>query len=125
MVGRRARGALEATVLAVLQDAGRPLTASEVGERVGGDLAYTTVLTILARLHEKGTLARERAGRAYAYRPVTDDAGLAARSMRRVLDAGADRDTILARFVDDLSDDDERALRRLLEGAPDAPDAKG
>lgn len=121
MAGRRPRGALEGEVLSTLQAADRALTVAEVVQRVGGGLAYTTVMTILARLHEKGTVQREPAGRAYAYRPVADEAGLTARRMRRLLDAGPDRDTVLARFVDDLSDDDERALRRLLEGADETP----
>ncbi len=64
---RRAAGELEAGVLAVLQAAGRPLPPGEVRERVGGGLAYTTVVTILSRLHAKGVLERRKAGRAYVY----------------------------------------------------------
>lgn len=116
MAGRRRRGALEASVLDVLHAHDGGLTAAEVRERMGGDLAYTTVLTILARLHEKGTLVREPSGRAYAYRPVADDPGLTARRMRSLLDDRPDRDTVLARFVDDLSEADEQVLRRLLDG---------
>ncbi|WP_433038374.1 BlaI/MecI/CopY family transcriptional regulator [Actinomycetospora sp. CA-053990] len=111
---RRPRGTLEAAVLEVLWASGTPMTPSEVQVAVGGDLAYTTVQTILTRLHEKGSLRRSRAGRAHAYEPVSDEPGLAARRMRRVLDQRLDRDTVLARFVDDLSDDDEQLLRRLL-----------
>lgn len=91
------------------------MTAGQVRASLDTDLAYTTVLTILARLYDKGALRRCRAGRAYAYRPVSDEAGLAARRMRRVLDEEPDRDTVLARFVGDLSEDDEQLLRRLLE----------
>src|SRR5260370_29350498 len=76
---RRAAGELEAAVLAVLQAAGRPLPPGEVRERVGGHLAYTTVVTILSRLHPKGVLHRRQAGRAYLYAPVADDPRLAAR----------------------------------------------
>jgi predicted transcriptional regulator len=112
---RRARGALEAAVLEALLADGEAMTAGQVQEVVGGGLAYTTVMTILSRLHEKGALDRERVGRAYAYRPVSDEPGLAARRMRRVLDAEPDRDTVLARFVDDLAPSDEALLRRLLE----------
>jgi predicted transcriptional regulator len=113
-MARRSRGELEDAVLAVLHEARSALTAGDVRDALDDGLAYTTVLTILVRLHEKGTVERERRGRAYAYRPVSDEAGLAARRMRRVLDEEADRDTVLARFVDDLSEGDERVLRRLL-----------
>src|SRR5260370_27357405 len=88
----RAAGELEAGVLAVLQAAGRPLPPGEVRERLGGGLAYTTVVTILSRLHAKGVLWRHKAGRAFVYAPVADKPGLAARRMARVLDGEADRE---------------------------------
>ncbi len=112
--GRRAAGELEAAVLAVLQDAGSELSPAEVRERIGGSLAYTTVVTILSRLHAKGVLERHKAGRAFLYAPVADQPGLAARRMARVLDGEADREAVLARFVSVLSDSDEELLRRML-----------
>jgi len=116
-VGRRAAGELEAAVLAVLQDAGSALSPGEVRERIGGSLAYTTVVTILSRLHAKGVLERHKAGRAFLYAPVADEPGLAARRMARVLDGEADREAVLARFVSVLSDSDEELLRRMLGDA--------
>jgi predicted transcriptional regulator len=112
--GRRAAGELEAAVLAVLQDAGSPLSPGEVRDRLGGDLAYTTVVTILSRLHGKAVLDRRKAGRAFLYAPVADEPGLAARRMARVLDAEPDREAVLARFVSGLSGTDEELLRRML-----------
>ena len=117
---RRGAGELEAAALAVLQAAGTALTPGQVRERLGGPLAYTTVVTILSRLHAKGVLSRVRAGRAYAYAPVADEPGLAARRMRGVLEAEDDRETVLARFVSGLSPADERLLRRMLGELPDA-----
>lgn len=118
---RRGPGELEAEILALLWTEGRPLTAAEVQQGLGDELAYTTVVTILSRLHDKQVLTRARSGRAYAYRPVADEPGLAARRMRQVLESEHDRDTVLARFISGLSQDDERVLRRLLDQA-DAPD---
>lgn len=117
---RRAAGELEAAVLAVLQAAGSVLTPGQVRERLGARLAYTTVVTILSRLHGKGLLTRVRSGRAYAYAPVADEPGLAARRMRGVLEATGDRATVLARFVSSLSPADERLLRRMLDEYPGA-----
>jgi predicted transcriptional regulator len=113
-VARRASGELEAAALAVLQSAGSPLTPGEVRDRLGCGLAYTTVVTILSRLHAKGVLTRLKTGRAYTYAPVADEPGLAARRMRGVLDAQADREVVLARFVSGLSPADEQFLRRML-----------
>jgi predicted transcriptional regulator len=111
---RRAAGELESAVLGVLHAAGEPLSPGTVRERLGSDLAYTTVVTILSRLHAKGVLERARAGRAYLYAPVADEPGLAARRMATVLAAEPDREAVLARFVSGLSESDEQSLRRML-----------
>ena len=112
--GRRAAGQLESAVLAVLQAAGSPLSPGEVRNRLGSDLAYTTVVTILSRLHGKGVLDRHKAGRSFLYAPVADEPGLAARRMSQVLDAEPDREAVLTRFVSGLSGRDEELLRRML-----------
>jgi predicted transcriptional regulator len=117
---RRAAGELAGEVLGILQMAGQPLSPAEVRERLGGDLAYTTVVTILSRLHAKGVLDRERAGRAFRYSPVADEPGLAARRMASVLAAEPDPEAVLARFVSNLSDQDEQALRRMLGSVGEA-----
>lgn len=115
---RRGAGELESAVLAVLWDAGEPLSPGQVRDRLasgeGGDLAYSTVVTILSRLHEKGALARTRDGRAFRYTPAADKAGLAARRLSALLDRVPDREAVLSRFVEDLSDGDEALLRSLL-----------
>ena len=95
------------------------MTPAQVRDSLGGDLAYTTVVTILSRLHAKGVLTRLRSGRAYSYTPVADEPGLAARRMRGVLDAEADREAVLARFVSGLSPADEQMLRRMLADQQD------
>jgi predicted transcriptional regulator len=111
---RRAPGELENGVLASLWAADSPLTAAQVREGLPGDLAYTTVLTILSRLYDKGMLVRHRAGRGYAYAPARDEATHTAERMRFLLDRGSDREAVLSRFVSELSRDDERLLQRLL-----------
>ena len=118
MQTRRPAGGLESEVLAALWAADRPLTPGEVSDAVGGELAYTTVQTILTRLHRKGAVVREQAGRAHAYRPVIDDVGLAAQRMRAMLDRGGDHAAVLTRFVGTLTPDDEATLAKLL-GAPE------
>jgi predicted transcriptional regulator len=114
VTGRRGAGELEAAVLEVLQRSACPLSPGEVRERIGGDLAYTTVVTILSRLQAKGVLDRSKSGRAYRYMPVADEPGLAARRMARVLDEEKDREAVLARFVSALSESDEELLRKML-----------
>ena len=122
-VPRRAAGALESEVLAILRGSGRPLTTGEVREQLASgqagersDLSYSTVVTIMSRLHAKGLLSRQRAGRGFAYAPV-DEASVVAGRMRQALGAGTDRGAVLSRFVYGLSGRDARLLRQLLDGS--------
>jgi predicted transcriptional regulator len=121
---RRGVGELEAEILAVLRAAGEPLSPGEVRERLqlrdGRELSYSTVVTIVSRLHTKGLLSRQRSGRGFVYKPV-DQASLAAGRMNVALAAGEDHSAVLSRFVSGLSDRDARLLRELL-GADDQPD---
>ncbi|MFF9373032.1 BlaI/MecI/CopY family transcriptional regulator [Streptomyces griseoluteus] len=119
-IRRRGQGELEGLVLSALREARTPASAGWVQEQLGGDLAYTTVITILTRLLAKGAVTRERAGRSFVWTPVSDQAGLAAHRMRKVLDGESDREAVLSRFVTSLEPDDERLLRHLLgESGPD------
>jgi len=106
-------------VLAALWVAGRPLTPGEVQGALRDELAYTTVMTTLARLHEKGAVERERAGRAFAYTPVLDRAAQAAERMRELLGSTPDREAVLTRFVGSLSEGDEQLLAELLSQVED------
>ncbi|MCH0566662.1 MULTISPECIES: BlaI/MecI/CopY family transcriptional regulator [unclassified Streptomyces] len=112
---KRPNGAREAEILTLLHQADGALTPGEVTERLGGGPAYSTVVTILTRMHAKDLLTRTPRGRAFAYAPVTDDAGFAARRMRTVLEERPDREAVLARFADTLSDTDADLLRHLLD----------
>lgn len=115
---RRGQGELEGQVLAVLRRAPGAVPAAWVLERLGGDLAYTTVMTILTRLHAKGAVDRQRAGRWFEWTAIADEAGLAALRMRKVLDAETDREAVLARFLTSLTPGDEQLLRDLLAQGP-------
>ena len=121
----RPRGALERDVLACLAAAGRALSPGEVRAELGGDLAYTTVMTTLSRLHAKGAISRQAVGRGYQYElpggPDAAQASMTAHRMLRLLDAGADRAGVLSRFVADLRPEDEELLTNLLgeTGGPD------
>jgi predicted transcriptional regulator len=123
--GRRGYGDLAQTILDLIVRAEAAMTPAQVLDALGGGLAYTTVMTVMARLHDRGLLARERDGRAFAYTAVGDPAQVTARRMHRLLDVDANRAGVLARFIDGLTPDDEHLLRDLLTqfGDTDEPDA--
>jgi predicted transcriptional regulator len=119
---RRAAGELESEVLGILREASGPLSPGEVRQRLAAgqreELSYSTVVTIVSRLHAKGLLARQRVGRGFTYRPV-DEASLAASRMSHALGTGTDHGAVLSRFVSGLSGRDARLLRRLLADGQD------
>lgn len=110
---------LERAILDVLWSADAPLSAEEVRARLAPErvLAYTTVTTVLGRLHRKGELEREKVGRAYRYRPRHDRAEVEARELLGLLESAGGRNSVLARFVGSLDAKDRETLQRLLEGA--------
>jgi predicted transcriptional regulator len=110
-------GPLEAEVMSVLWRSDGPVSVRAVSavlnERRAAPLAYTTVMTVMARLAGKGILTRSRAGRGFAYTPVAADTAEIA--VRGVLDEFGD--AALARFVERVELDPglRRRLRRLME----------
>ncbi len=82
-------------------------------------LAYTTVMTILVRLTDKGYVYRKPKGRQFLYTAAMDEATLAATVGRRELGRLIERygAASLAAFAQDLTSDSDlvRRLRRLAE----------
>jgi predicted transcriptional regulator len=101
------------------------MSPGEVRGDLGDQLAYTTVMTTLSRLHAKGAITRQTVGRGYQYElpggPDAAQASMTAHRMLRLLDAGTDRAGVLSRFVADLRPEDEELLTSLLAetGGPD------
>jgi predicted transcriptional regulator len=66
-------------------------------------LAYTTVMTVMNRLVDKGALARSRSGRSFVYEATAPDpAGLAVKNVIRTYGEEA-----MAHFVDEARADPE------------------
>jgi predicted transcriptional regulator len=114
---RRRPGQLETEIVTVLGGTPDPLTPGEVRDLLdpGGALSYSTVVTTLTRLHEKGAVARHRDGRAFRYGALADPAGLVADRMTRLMAVEPDHASVLRRFVSTLSSQDEKLLRELLD----------
>ena len=84
----------------------------QLNRRRARPLAYTTVMTVMSRLGEKGVLTRRREGRGYVYEAAVEDAaGIAVRNVVR--DFG---DAAVAHLVDEARANPEvlRRLERLL-----------
>jgi predicted transcriptional regulator len=92
----------------------RFLTVRQVSEQLDVNLAYTTVMTLLSRLHSKGYLERRLEGRAWAYRPVLSRSEHTARAMAAALHDTDDRADVLSRFITHLTPEEQQALQRRL-----------
>lgn len=63
----------------------RASTVAEVQEQLADELAYTTVLTMLRTLEEKGYVMHEEEGRAYRYYPRVERGEAGASAVRRLM----------------------------------------
>jgi predicted transcriptional regulator len=115
--GKLQTGELEAMVMDVLWNRGGWLTPGETHQIISArrTLAYTTVMTILVRLWQKGRLERQRDGRAYVYRPTETREEYVAARMQSLLTRVGDRPAALAHFVEALPRADRDQLRRVLK----------
>lgn len=107
----------ELDVMSILWRAGSG-TVTEVREGLDEDLAYTSVLSALQTLEEKGFVRHESEGRAYRYYPTVapENAGRSALARIREAVFGGSAELLFAQLVSDrkLKRDELERMRRLL-----------
>lgn len=124
----RMLGTLEYPIMQILWQH-FPLRVADVLERLNatrprhGALAYTTVMTVLSRLHDKDIVDREKRGRSYEYRPRCTEDELVRRLGRDEIDRLVEQygHVALAQFAATLQDVDPRLLARVVRMASDDP----
>jgi predicted transcriptional regulator len=109
--------ARELDVMNALWDRG-PSTVAEVRRSLEDDLAYTTVLTVLRILEDKGYVGHEAEGRAHRYRPLVERSAARDSALRRLtarLFSGRP-ELLLTRLVEDehVTEEELRRMRDLL-----------
>jgi predicted transcriptional regulator len=112
----RGFGELEAVIMDRLWSWGGTATVRDVVDSLQADrtIAYTTVMTVMDNLYHKGSLSRERDGRAWRYQPTATREEYSARLMREALDASPAADIVFAHFVDHMTDEESQTLRAAL-----------
>ena len=107
----------ELDVMGVLWDLGSA-TVAEVRAQLADDLAYTTVLTVLRTLEQKGHVGHVGEGRAHRYHPLVKREAAGRNALRRIVDKvfQGSPELLMTQLVSDknLSDEELRRLRRLL-----------
>jgi len=93
------------------------ISVSDVLDALNEDrqLAYTTVMTTVSRLFDKGLLERRRDGRRYLYNPRLSREGFLQEMTRQVLSSlpPAGRHAAMALLVEQLDEADDAELTRL------------
>ena len=108
----------ELDVMGVLWNRGAA-TVTEVREALHDDLAYTTVLTILRTLEEKGHITHDEEGRAHRYRPLVARATAEKSALKRMVTKlfQGSPELLLTQLVSDrkLSAADLKRMRKLID----------
>ncbi|MBX0326794.1 BlaI/MecI/CopY family transcriptional regulator [Oscillochloris sp. ZM17-4] len=109
-------GPLETEIMQILWQDERS-TVKKVHRRLSAqrEIAYTTVMTTMSRLAEKGVLNRHREGLAYVYAPSISEEDFVTMVVRQVLDGLLDdySDTAIEYMVDYLARNNPTELKRL------------
>ena len=108
----------ELDVMAVLWERGSA-TVTEVRERLADDLAYTTVLSVLRTLEDKGHVEHRGEGKAHRYFPLVERRVAGRSALARLIDTvfNGSPELLLTQLVSDrdLTDDQIKNLRRLMD----------
>ena len=109
-------GPLETEIMQILWQDERS-TVKKVHRRLSSqrEIAYTTVMTTMSRLSEKGVLNRHREGLAYVYTPSITESDFVQLVVRQVLDGLLDdySDTTIEYMVEYLARNNPAELQRL------------
>ncbi|HEX6038239.1 BlaI/MecI/CopY family transcriptional regulator [Longimicrobium sp.] len=107
----------ELDVMSILWRAGSG-TVTEVREGLDEELAYTSVLSALQTLEEKGFVRHESEGRAYRYFPTVEPENAGRSALARIREAvfGGSAELLFAQLVSDrrLKREELERMRRLL-----------
>lgn len=93
---------------------GGPLAIREVIIRLGDNLAYTTIATVMANLERKGLVVPHREGRSVRYAARTTREMHVAKVMGQALSTSRDRVASILHFIDTIDPRDAQKLREYL-----------
>ncbi len=98
----------------------RPASVRDVLDDLRQDrrIAYTTVMTVMDKLHKKGLLRRRQVNRAYLYEAVASKEAYTAELMRMTLAGGGNQAATLVHFLERLTPEEAAALEAALRVYP-------
>ncbi len=112
-------GDLEQEIMNILWVDSEPLIPSVIQSRLSKKLAYTTVKTILERLHDKGLLNRQKKSGVYYYSPKVSKESYGSKSLRSVFKniLGSYGNLAISQFIESIKEEPESLdlLKKYLE----------
>jgi BlaI family penicillinase repressor len=117
-VERLGFGELELSILKIVRELGR-VTVREVYERLGSEGSYTTIMTVMSRLSDKGELTREKEGKQYLYWISSQNESSSKSILKRIQDKiFGGKPTALVSYLladEEITDEDLKEIENLIQ----------
>jgi predicted transcriptional regulator len=112
-------GELELSILKIVRECGR-VTVREVYEKLGSAGGYTTIMTVMSRMADKGELMREKEGKQYTYWIASQNESPSKNILKRIQDKiFAGKSTAMVSYLLDadseISDQDLEEIEKLIQ----------
>lgn len=112
-------GELELSILKIVRECGR-VTVREVYEKLGSEGGYTTIMTVMSRMADKGELMREKEGKQYTYWIASQNETSSKNILKRIQDKiFAGKPTAMVSYLLDadseISDQDLEEIEKLIQ----------
>lgn len=112
-------GELELSILKIIRELGR-VTVRDVYESLGSEGGYTTIMTVMSRMADKGELMREKEGKQYVYWIVSQNESSSKNILKRIQDKifGGKPTAMVSYLLDadnEISDKDLEEIEKLVQ----------
>ncbi len=112
-------GELELSILKIVRELGRA-TVREVYEKMGSVGGYTTIMTVMSRMADKGELMREKEGKQYVYWIISQNESSSKNILKRIQDKifGGKPTAMVSYLLDsenEISDKDLEEIEKLIQ----------
>ena len=108
---------LEAEIMELVWEWEAPFSVSDIHKKLESrrQIAYTTVMTTVSRLFDKGLLGRKKEGKRYIYTSKMSRDAFVEATTRQVMESlpQVGKDAAIAYLVEQIADADEDELNRL------------
>lgn len=112
-------GELELSILKIIKGLGR-VTVRDVYESLGSEGGYTTIMTVMSRMADKGELMREKEGKQYVYWIVSQNESSSKNILKRIQEKifGGKPTAMVSYLLDadsEISDKDLEEIEKLIQ----------